>query len=335
MAAYDQNENGIVDPSDPLMLLRRTMLVIPGLGPYGPFDRNGYLQFMANYDLSVHVEQTGVNQYELIANSLGDLTTPSNRYAHEFDHDGPDSMAIAPQFPHEASSAPSSDNNSTLPRLITKAELESTWSQFVILSDVLSFDVRVYAEGAPVYELGQIAIAPGDMAYGGPFQGGTRRVPTWDDLEAAVAAGQASYGAFVDLAFAEFKLPDGSVQAPPVGVFPPDFVIAYQPGKFAPDDDDAVNGTWKFVNYDTWSLGYERDGLDQDLDTLVDEGFDGLDNPTTDDGVQVDGVDDYGERETSPPYPMPLRGIEVKIRMIEVSTQQVRQVSVVGDFTDF
>ena len=44
------------------------------------------------------------------------------------------------------------------------------------------------------------------------------------------------------------------------------------------------------------------------------------------------GVDDAGERETSPPYPAPLRGIEVRIRVMDYSTRQVRQVSVVADF---
>jgi len=78
--------------------------------------------------------------------------------------------------------------------------------------------------------------------------------------------------------------------------------------------------------YDTWSLYYERDGVDQDGDGVVDQGFDGVDN----DGAN--GVDDPGEYETSAPYPVPLRGIEASIRMMEFNTRQVRQVSVVSDF---
>ena len=46
------------------------------------------------------------------------------------------------------------------------------------------------------------------------------------------------------------------------------------------------------------------------------------------------GVDDSSELETLAPYPVPARGIEVRIRMWDVSTGQVRQVSVVGDFTN-
>jgi hypothetical protein len=96
--------------------------------------------------------------------------------------------------------------------------------------------------------------------------------------------------------------------------------------------------------YDTWTSFYERDGINQDDDNnnngipdngppdltpppeIIDEGTDGLDS----DGIN--GVDDPGERETSPPYPVDLRGIEVRIRMMDFNTRQVRQVSVVGDF---
>ena len=35
---------------------------------------------------------------------------------------------------------------------------------------------------------------------------------------------------------------------------------------------------------------------------------------------------------TSPPYPYPLRGIQVKIRVFEPDSRQVREVTVVQDF---
>jgi len=78
--------------------------------------------------------------------------------------------------------------------------------------------------------------------------------------------------------------------------------------------------------YDTWSLDFERDGIDQDGDTAIDEGMDGIDDDS------VNGVDDGLERETQPPYDVKLRGIEVRLRLFEASTGQVRQGSVVGDF---
>ena len=76
--------------------------------------------------------------------------------------------------------------------------------------------------------------------------------------------------------------------------------------------------------YDTWSLGYEADGIDQDGLLGPDQGTDGLDSTEPPDGV----IDDVGERETSAPYPYPLRGVEVRIRCYEPTSRQVRQVTV-------
>jgi hypothetical protein len=86
--------------------------------------------------------------------------------------------------------------------------------------------------------------------------------------------------------------------------------------------------------YDTWSTHYESNGIDDDSDGLIDEGADGMDQPTIDtdnNGVadREDGVpDDPAERETSPPYPVPLRGIEIRIRCIEPTTKEIRQITI-------
>ncbi len=58
----------------------------------------------------------------------------------------------------------------------------------------------------------------------------------------------------------------------------------------------------------------------------MDIGTNGLD----DDGDGI--VDGATERDTSAPYPVPLRGVEVLIRCQEFSSGQVRQASVVGEF---
>lgn len=110
--------------------------------------------------------------------------------------------------------------------------------------------------------------------------------------------------------------------------------------------------------YDTWSTHYESNGINDDSedknangvldpgedtngnnvldgDSLIDEGNDGIDQPTVDlsdppDGIlDPDGIpDDPAERETSPPYPVPLRGIEIRIRCIEPSTKEIRQITI-------
>lgn len=83
------------------------------------------------------------------------------------------------------------------------------------------------------------------------------------------------------------------------------------------------------LTYDTWSTHYESNGINEDGDfepdgvtPLIDEGTDGRDD-------NGDGIpDDPAERETSPPYPVPLRGIEVRIRCIEPTTKEIRQITI-------
>ena len=54
---------------------------------------------------------------------------------------------------------------------------------------------------------------------------------------------------------------------------------------------------------------------------------DGLDNDT------ANGVDDViDERETQPPYRIPLQGIQVSIRVFEPGSRQVREVTLVQKF---
>lgn len=76
------------------------------------------------------------------------------------------------------------------------------------------------------------------------------------------------------------------------------------------------------ATYDTWSDHYEFNGLDEDHDGIVDE----KNNQIDDDSNGI--VDDSNERETLPPYAVPLRGLEVRIRIYDTSTRQVRQVTV-------
>jgi hypothetical protein len=59
-----------------------------------------------------------------------------------------------------------------------------------------------------------------------------------------------------------------------------------------------------------------------------DKGTNGLD----DNANASPGVDDVSERETSPPYPTPLRGLRVRIRVYEPGTKQVRETTIVQSF---
>jgi hypothetical protein len=81
------------------------------------------------------------------------------------------------------------------------------------------------------------------------------------------------------------------------------------------------------ATYDTWSYHYEHDGIQQpNGGNNPDIGTNGFD----DDGNGI--VDDIGERETSPPYPVPLRGIKIRIRCYEPDSRQVHEISVVHSF---
>jgi hypothetical protein len=80
--------------------------------------------------------------------------------------------------------------------------------------------------------------------------------------------------------------------------------------------------TGSSVTYDTWSYHYETDGIDQDGLYGIDQGTNGLD----DDGAN--GTDDTLEREAPPPYDVPLRGIQVKLRVYEPDTRQIREATV-------
>ena len=102
-----------------------------------------------------------------------------------------------------------------------------------------------------------------------------------------------------------------------------------------------VNNLWSAV-YDTWSYHYENDGLDQDRGSNeawrtqpqappgseqgLDQGANGLDDD------DQNGVDDAYERETSPPYDTPLRGMKIILRAYERDTRQIRETSVTHSF---
>ena len=95
--------------------------------------------------------------------------------------------------------------------------------------------------------------------------------------------------------------------------------------------------------YTTWPTAYEQDGIDQDGDGLIDEGTDGIDNdglfgPDDDTVIDVDGDgqidsgDKPSERETTPPYPAPIRGLKVTIRVMEPDSGAIHQTTVVSKF---
>ncbi len=88
----------------------------------------------------------------------------------------------------------------------------------------------------------------------------------------------------------------------------------------------AVNLQGNGFVYCTWSTHYESNGVDEDGVAGADQAVNGFDD--NGDGI----IDDLGERETAPFYPVPLRGVQIKIRVFEPDSRSIREVTVVQDF---
>ena len=169
----------------------------------------------------------------------------------------------------------------------------------VMIGDALAFDIRVYDRSAPLFQPtanSPYVVSPADPGF----------------ATISGTAQPAGTGAYVDLGY--------SVSPNPISHF-----------SAIPNPRSQVFPGVGFPRvYCTWTTQYEKDGIDQDRDNLIDEGTNGLDDPNND--GTPGGIDGVVEQETSAPYPIPLRGIEVLLRVQEFSSQQIRQASVVGDF---
>lgn len=369
IALYDTNGNNVPDLSDSPILLRRQLLVRPDLDLGTAPDHR---RFFFDFDISAHFDgmqmqpnsladltersKRFAHQYDPSASPFewphdiavyvpdddsNPQTTADDVLVDEidneiflFEHEQPRSIYLTTTVQNSFTSPDTADTNnyemysSVLPRFITQQGLQ-TMSSFVVLTDVSGFDVRAFDPTAIGFILGNTALQPGDPEYAGPIVVKRQGQPNehagaqWVSASNSTAA-QRFQGCFVDLGHLQLENANGfTVPAGFTGVFGD-----------APVPPTSADPEWNYILYDTWSLSYERDGIDQNDDGSVDEGFDGIDNPDDEPpGLPINGVDDLTERETSPPYDEELQGIEVRIRMLEFGTGQVRQVSVVGDFT--
>jgi hypothetical protein len=250
----------------------------------------------------------------MIANSLGDLTYRENRFAHN-DYR---SKANAPFFVNATTlmGAPAWSSyiaNSLTPFPVD--DLAQRYGEDVVLTNVLSFDVKVWDPGAAVLpDASQRPLVPSDPGY----------TPEFKKWKAATYpanwnAQPVQYGAYVDLNYANALISFG-------GSVPPSYFAGpyYGNGKKSLLDAGAT-GTFGIATYDTWSLGYEYyiPGAAAGTYNYAGNGFDN-------DGAN--GVNDANERISSPPYPVPLRGVQIKIRVYEPSTRQVREITIAETF---
>ena len=167
----------------------------------------------------------------------------------------------------------------------------------VVLTNVLGFDVRVYDPLAAIKAADSVAAAPGGPGY-------------------SSASATSTVGCYADLGWNRDAVVNVSADFPTngSGLQSRGMRVTNAPNNKMLSSTSTV--------YDTWSSFYESNGIDEDGDGTADDGTNGID----DNGNGV--VDDATEQETSPPYPVALRGLEVRIRVYEPSSRQVRQVTV-------
>jgi prepilin-type N-terminal cleavage/methylation domain-containing protein len=249
--------------------------------------------FYTNYDVSAR--RVSANNANAVANTLGDLTKRENRFARQ--NTFPYALLDLPVLP----SAPAP--------LSTFEEMGlGRAGEDVVLTNLLGMDVQVWDPQAPLkkWQGQDVILTPSDPAYRDTQS--AKGYPTDNNP---------TRGAYVDLGLMRDRNPPGSV-----------FMGS-------PQQKSGLSVGFNYTTYDTWSFHYEHDGVRQSTatitpNTLIDAGTNGIDDNST---IPANvGIDDISERETMPPYPLPLRGIRVTLRVYEPSSRQVREVTVVESF---
>ena len=326
----DLNDNQARDAGEPFVVYRRVLLVRPDIAlnsylsdPTIPEMRDVF--FLSANDLSVRTVRDQDSRLVRVTNSLSDLTLRENRFAHNGLLDP--NIQTPSQFPYAVSSAMLIPKVNVFQgsRLIRYAAGED-----VMLTNALAFDVKAFDP------LAQVRVYPNpnntNQNQDAPVQRLLPGAPGYFSPNAPQNTAPANFGGYVDLGY---RIHPGYVS-------------------ISNDANAGLVGSSHFsgpllnapnlhfdirqpMPYDTWPLDYERDGLDQDNSGFADQGTDGFDTPVLDPATQQqvrrNGVDDLDERETRPPYNHPLRGIQVRIRVIDPDSRQVRQMTVAADFT--
>lgn len=289
-------------------LRRRALLIRPDLNVNGalPNFPVGTITTPAEYLNFLNENDLSISVLpngRVRANSLADLSLRQNRVAHDW------------------TTWPNHIVRTNIPNYFGIALSNGYFAgEDIVIDNVIGFDMRVYDPTAQIQVDATRAHTqlPTDPGFGG---GGN------------IVLG---HGAFVDLGYAistagQYNTVSFFSSAP----HPKSFMFNAATGNPVPV-------------YDTWTSHYERDGINQDGDLdgannpLIDEGTDGIDNPTDVPPISnptypnpgaINAVDDVLERETSAPYPFSLRGMQLVIRCFDASNNQTRQVTVTHDFT--
>ena len=286
-------------------LYRRVLLVAPGMVPPDAQPAG----FYAHNDISVRFDP---DLKVLLGNSLSDLTRRECRFAHnpfQYPYDARGWGQLGLPTLRECSSSKWSAGQVTPPPEPVWANQIDFWAA---AADVTPPCVHPWPN---------VDRETGTMS---AYMDGTRY--TDDVILTHVIAfdvkvfdpGAANgVGEFVDLGYANAQY-NPKLMTPPGTPQP----LFYHLG----DPRSGLVGTaTRGCVYDTWSFHYETAGR-QPGDQLAGRAVNGFDDDRN--GV----VDDAEELVAPPPYPAPLRGIQVRIRCFEPDSRQLREVTVVQDF---
>lgn len=209
-------------------------------------------------------------------------------------------------------------------------------SDDVILTNVISFDVKAWDPTAPIISNNPTTgnpsspLSPGSTVYMPGDLGYTQLMTSWATSAANNAATfqqtvlqhTVGKGAYVDLNYNQ----NAAQTCVPVSATNQALYDAITKLSVFSGPGLALQSSGLGAVYDTGSFTYENDGIDQNADGIVDSFTNGFD----DNGYG--GVDDLTEVEGPTPYPVPLKGIQVKIRVFEPDSRQIREITVTEDF---
>ncbi|MFZ5830179.1 MAG: PilW family protein [Planctomycetota bacterium] len=289
-------------------LYRRVLLVAPTAVPSGTSATG----FYRNYDVSVRRAPTGSS---VVGNTLGDLTKRENRFAH-----------ATSAFPYDIRGW----GQLRLPLLQECSD--PAWEVGVTQPSAMTYtpqnQVDLWLKPHPWETAGGVAEVDPDTGVHLDFPNGTRfaeDVILTNVIGFDVKVFEPALGRYVDLGYdhnnAQLQSELGYDPAnPPAGALKPLF---YRRGSA---DSSLQAAATEARIYDTWSTHYREmwpgsgaallNGMDDDNDGIVDNDSEFL----------------ALAEKPFPPYPAPLRGIQVKIRCFDPDSRQVRDATVVQDF---
>lgn len=338
-------------------LYRRVLLVAPSAGTSTTTTYPNLRDFYngndngEGVDVSVHLDSTNGRW---VPNTLADLTVRENRFGQTGAFGIPDPSPFASEPYGDTngngkydSGTDTFNTGSTTPLHDLNGNLKWDGSprirEDIILTNVLAFDVKVWDPKAPIFISGSDAVVPSD--------------PGWSSTDytnyLAGTKTAESAGAYVDLNFLNtFPLLPKATGYSKQSLFGHRGINTAK-GRLATPTSTVA------AMYDTWSFHYEANGADDDGDINIDEGTDGIDQNDAygadDNGEEYidanqngaydhpaefspdldtngNGRFDPSEKETAPPYNVPLRGIQVKLRVYEPDSRQIREVTIVQNF---